>query len=236
MSQTPSKWSSPIIVTLISVSLSAGLGLGSNAWVSWINASAQADLERSKAEATRILEVIKTGDPDKAAANLRFLIDTGLIPSSEKLSQYMKSRKEGEGASLPVSTSSPPKIEYKFIERVKNSECIFENNTDINQVFVAYTNLLKSKGFVVVPGKYKELNESIAVRGGEIKKDSIRYWPTDAKEGPRLNIFYSRENGIKDEDVHLIDEVSAFLGVKFKCAGSFGPGARFDTTINDVVE
>jgi hypothetical protein len=36
-------------------------------------------LEEAKAEAVRILEVIRTDNPDKAATNLKFLVDAGLI-------------------------------------------------------------------------------------------------------------------------------------------------------------
>jgi hypothetical protein len=34
---------------------------------------------KTKAEAARILEVIRTDNPDKAATNLKFLVDAGLI-------------------------------------------------------------------------------------------------------------------------------------------------------------
>ena len=42
-------------------------------------------MEETKAEAARILEVIKTGDADKAAANLKFLADMGLISDVDRL-------------------------------------------------------------------------------------------------------------------------------------------------------
>ena len=42
-------------------------------------------LEESKAEAARILEVIKTGNnSDKAAVNLKFLVDAGLISDPDR--------------------------------------------------------------------------------------------------------------------------------------------------------
>ena len=43
-----------------------------------------------KAESDRILEVIKTGDPEKAANNLSFLLDAGLIKNKET-SDYLRS-------------------------------------------------------------------------------------------------------------------------------------------------
>jgi uncharacterized membrane protein len=68
-------------------------------------------LEQSKSEAARILEVVKTNDPDKAAVNLRFLLDAGLIddPDTRKHIQvYLDKRQPGEGFSLPSAVQPPP--------------------------------------------------------------------------------------------------------------------------------
>jgi hypothetical protein len=65
---------------------------------------AEIKLENSKAESTRIFEMIKTGDPDKAAGNLEFLLKSGLIVEPERLKkmvEYLASRQTGTGASLP---------------------------------------------------------------------------------------------------------------------------------------
>jgi hypothetical protein len=51
------------------------------------------------------LEVIKTDDPDIAAKNLRFLLESGLIQDQAtvvKVGAYLSVRKPGEGVSLPV--------------------------------------------------------------------------------------------------------------------------------------
>ena len=66
----------------------------------------QLDLEKTKAESERILEMIKTGDPEKARMNLRFLLGAGLITSQEqmaKLNAYLEKTPPGSGPALPPS-------------------------------------------------------------------------------------------------------------------------------------
>ena len=68
-------------------------------------------IENSKAEAARILEVIKTADPEKAAVNLAFLLDAGLIADSERraaLKTFLDNRKPGEGPSIPPTGAATP--------------------------------------------------------------------------------------------------------------------------------
>lgn len=118
-----SRWVNPLVIAIFAAAI-AGLG---NAAVTLINGTQQTQLEQerarltqrlnseqsnatlrleqSKSEAARILEVVKTNDPDKAAANLSFLIDTGLIADSNTRSQiqaYLEKRKPGQGVSLPA--------------------------------------------------------------------------------------------------------------------------------------
>jgi hypothetical protein len=84
--QATSKWRSPLIVAILAAAI-AGIG---NAGVAALNGWLQRDLENrkrdaeraleeNKAESTRILEMIKTGDTEAAAKNLAFLLDTGLV-------------------------------------------------------------------------------------------------------------------------------------------------------------
>jgi hypothetical protein len=57
----------------------------------------------------RILEVIKTGNPDKAATNLKFLVDTGLISSRQRredIQTFLNERTAGHGPALPIGTYS----------------------------------------------------------------------------------------------------------------------------------
>jgi hypothetical protein len=69
-------------------------------------------LERAKAESSRILEMIKTGDPETAAQNIQFLVDSGLIDDPtrlQRLKDFLAARKPGSGPSLPASNA-----QYRF--------------------------------------------------------------------------------------------------------------------------
>jgi hypothetical protein len=63
----------------------------------------QAYLDRTKFQANLILDSVRTNDPDKAAINLQFLIDSGLLTGdiANKLESYLKNRRPGEGQALP---------------------------------------------------------------------------------------------------------------------------------------
>jgi hypothetical protein len=52
-------------------------------------------LEGNRSEANRILEVIKVGDPDKAAVDLQFLVDAGLLgeATSKRITEYLSKKK-----------------------------------------------------------------------------------------------------------------------------------------------
>ncbi len=68
------------------------------------NSKRQYELELVKAEQGRILEAIRTGNPDKAAENLNFMLDVGLITTpgiAEKLRLVLSKRKPRTGPSLP---------------------------------------------------------------------------------------------------------------------------------------
>jgi hypothetical protein len=89
-----SRWVNPLVIAIFAAA-AAALG---NAGVTLISSNQQSKLEReraaatealnseqsrstlkleqTKSEAARILEVVKTNNPDKAAANLKFLIET----------------------------------------------------------------------------------------------------------------------------------------------------------------
>jgi len=121
-----SRWSSPLVLAVIG----AGLAALGNAGVSWMNDrdqrqledaralsaqrmqdesnKSQLALERFKAESSRLLEVIKTNDPDKAAVNMKFLLDAGLIENQQTaryLTSYLATRSRGQGPALPSGTS-----------------------------------------------------------------------------------------------------------------------------------
>jgi V8-like Glu-specific endopeptidase len=95
-----SRWRSPLIVAVLAASIAA---IG-NFVVSALNAKYQRQLEQEKAEQTRILEMIKTGDTEKAAENLTFLLESGLIENNiirDKLEGYLSIRRPGSGPALP---------------------------------------------------------------------------------------------------------------------------------------
>lgn len=95
------RWWNPLAIAILGAAIAA---LG-GAYVSYQNNKANLDLETYRAESARIFEIVKTGDPNKAADNLHFLLDTGLIQNSKtamSIRNYLKERKKGEGVALPV--------------------------------------------------------------------------------------------------------------------------------------
>jgi hypothetical protein len=112
------RWTNPLVLAVFAAALAA---LG-NAWLAYVNGAAQREIERtrsegqlvienSKAEAARILEVIKTADPEKAAENLAFLLDAGLIADDARraaLKTFLDNRKPGEGPSIPPTGAAAP--------------------------------------------------------------------------------------------------------------------------------
>ena len=115
--QRGGRWTNPLVLAV----LAAALAATGNALVAWINGSAQRELENgrligqqkieeAKAEAQRILEVIKTGDPDKAAENLEFLLKAGLISDDARrtaLANFLEKRSPGQGPSTPSPVPQP---------------------------------------------------------------------------------------------------------------------------------
>jgi hypothetical protein len=102
----------PIRLLAILVAAVAAFG---NVGVAWWNSREQhilereraelnRDLETTKSEGARILEIIKTNDADRAADNLKFLLDAGLISdphTNKSLAAYLQTRIPGKGPSLP---------------------------------------------------------------------------------------------------------------------------------------
>ena len=94
----------------------AAIAVAGNAAVDLINGYNQQQLERtrlqnqlvldsSKAESERILAMIRTNDPDAAASNLKFLLETALIDDGDTatgLIRYLHQRRPGEGIALPT--------------------------------------------------------------------------------------------------------------------------------------
>lgn len=101
-------WFGNPILVAIGAALIAALG---NAVVVYLGAASSRDLEERKAEQIRILEMIKTDDTEKAAANLRFLVDAGLIADERRrveLQAYLDQRPKGTGPVLPTTATAGP--------------------------------------------------------------------------------------------------------------------------------
>ena len=97
-----------MVVAIIAATIAAT----GNAIVTVVNGIYQRELEDRKAEQTRILEMIKTGDPDKAADNLQFLLEAGLITDPGRIANirgFLAARKPGSGPALPSGFFVPPK-------------------------------------------------------------------------------------------------------------------------------
>jgi Trypsin-like peptidase domain len=102
-------WKNPLVVAILAATVAAA----GNAAVAFLNGIQQRNLERERAEEARILEVLKTGDPDKAAENLTFLLDAGLISNDQtrrQLSQFIEKREPGTGPALAAATSASQSV------------------------------------------------------------------------------------------------------------------------------
>lgn len=127
-----SRWANPLVLAL----LAAAIAATGNAVVAYINgvaqryqderhskaentlqinkADADRQLEDRKSEAARILEVVRTTDPDKAAVNLSFLLDAGLIADPyrrQAIKSYLDNRKPGEGVAI---TATEPLYQWEW--------------------------------------------------------------------------------------------------------------------------
>ena len=98
-----SRWRNPLLIAIGAAAIAAF----GNIYVAVTNGKQGRDLEDRKSEQTRILEMIKTGNPDSAANNLRFLLEAGLITDPDRkqaLERYLAGRRQGSGVSLPSAT------------------------------------------------------------------------------------------------------------------------------------
>jgi hypothetical protein len=148
--QERSTWSNPLVLAILAAAI-AGL---SNAVIAMINGRLQRQIEQSKAadslrieesrsEAGRILEMIKTGEPDKAASNLKFLVDTGLISNKERVAQiqgYLSTRQPGTGPFLPAADAR-----YTFEQSEGLTKPLAETLEKSLNDFIAYLDRLGLK-------------------------------------------------------------------------------------------
>jgi GH24 family phage-related lysozyme (muramidase) len=144
-----SRWRSPLIVAILAATVAA---LG-NAFVAYTNNLEQRRLDAQQSEEARILEMIKTGSPDKAAANLRFLLQAGLINDRSvrrQLTVFLSKRKPGSGPSLPSSNAASIVSRFEGIRDHAYRD-------PLNQLAIGSSHLLtpteQSTGILVIGGK-----------------------------------------------------------------------------------
>jgi hypothetical protein len=107
--QKRDRWRSPLVLAILGAILAAG----GNAWLEQRRTEGQQTIEEAKAEAARILDMIKTANPDKAAENLDFLVKAGLIENQirrVKLERFLKERPKGKGPNIPPSPALEPQM------------------------------------------------------------------------------------------------------------------------------
>lgn len=111
--QRESKWRNPLIVAV----MAAAVAIAGNAIITYIQnretdklaqekIGADFKLAQAKAQSDLILEAIKTGDPEKARANLRFFIQAGLIEDPRGKIQQWISSKDLPSPSLPSPSTN----------------------------------------------------------------------------------------------------------------------------------
>jgi hypothetical protein len=87
----------PILVALIGF---AGVAW-SAVWTAWSN-NHEIEVQRLKYQQDLVLEAMRTGDPDQAAENLRFLLDAGfLTENASAIREYLTKRPPKTGRALP---------------------------------------------------------------------------------------------------------------------------------------
>jgi len=132
-----SRWSSPLVLAVFAAA-AAGLGNAAAIWLTGVEqrqleatkAEQARSIEETKAEAARILEMIKTGNPDKAAENLKFLLATGLIADADRrtsIGTFLANRPAGQGPVLPTRSESDVLLrELKELDNLQASGAIKE--------------------------------------------------------------------------------------------------------------
>jgi GH24 family phage-related lysozyme (muramidase) len=211
------RWLSPIIVAILAAAV-AGLG---NAGVALLNAKSQADLEKQRAEQERILEVIKTGNTEAAATNLRFLLNAGLIADANtrtKLTTYLNARKPGGGPSLPSDTNAA-----EFVSAFENTGLRPYRDPVGNLVIGTHvlTDAEKRTGMIVIDGKrvsykrgitHQQANALLAQELAPLRRkiDDVVTVPLSAHQLDALtSLVYNVGFGVLRKDGRLLTELNA---------------------------
>lgn len=100
--QASSGWRSPLVVAIFA----AAIGAAGNAAVTFVSGVQQRALEAQRSEQAMLLETIRTGNPDTAAENLRFVVEAGLVTRPSLVASVRaflgKARQPGSGPALPA--------------------------------------------------------------------------------------------------------------------------------------
>jgi len=117
--------SRPSTALLVAI-IGAAAALGGNALVALINGAKERQLEErrhaeamrlqeAKSQHERILEIIRTGNVEKAAENLKFAVDVGLVSDPKiraGIEKFLSERKPGAGPALPPGSWSTTRPAY----------------------------------------------------------------------------------------------------------------------------
>ena len=107
-------WRSPLVVAVFAAALAAA----SNAWIAFYNSEIGRRDQVLAAENARILQMLKA-DPEQAARNLEFLIETNLITDNQlraDLRRFLDTHEPGAGPSL--ASTPPPGSHEKLLEEL----------------------------------------------------------------------------------------------------------------------
>jgi hypothetical protein len=121
-----SQWRDPLVLAILAATIAAT----GNAIIAIVNGNLQRELEDQKYEQARILEVIKVGNPEKAAENLKFLLKAGLIRNelqASALRKFLNEREPGTGPTLPAASINSTSGSSDKIQSEKAAAAIMDN-------------------------------------------------------------------------------------------------------------
>src|SRR6202035_740516 len=150
------RWTNPLVLAVAGAALAAVGNIVATFYtgvqqraLEGIKNTAEVQREHENAESQLILEVIKTANPDKAAENLQFLVDTSLISNSQRrdaIKNYVTSRAAGTGVVLPASNTSSIDPLQLFPE----GSCTIFDKQNVYEVSQSLVALLRSESYSVI--------------------------------------------------------------------------------------
>jgi hypothetical protein len=172
-------------------------------------ADLQADLERKKAEAARILEVIKTGDPDKTKINLQFLLQAGLVrdeATAKDLRSFLESAPAKDIPSLPASDVGQSSLRPDLYVLAIGIDSYQRRSTQPNLAFANkdatdLATLFQNSGSLYRRSRLTVLTNENATRAN-IFAELAR--PDKPTQGDVAIFFYSGESALIDDQYYLL--------------------------------